>query len=350
MKLAIVAPFGTRSGATLVAERLARMLGAAKVSSVDPPLQLLHSVLGIRADVVLVEFEYATFKGVPRSLLLLPIVTLLLRARCKVVVKLHGVVTEESLRGLRFSRLTLHAYRTSYKLTAIFASAFFVQSDLMKTTLRDDYGITAVYVIPFPSDVVGPATASPNQIAFLGYVRPTKGIEPLIDAIALLRADYPDLRLVIAGPVLPKEGWYFETVRQALRRMAVEDRVTLLTHFLAGEEKSAVVRASRILLLPYTDRFVEISGVLHDFAGFGVPVICSDRPRFSELTDGVNCLKVPPTGPRLADAIRTLLKDPTLSSRLAEGLRKKALAETWDIVVARHRELFEDVLGSRGKH
>ena len=333
-----MAPIGKHSGGTFYARTLARAL-AAEVVPIDQPFpRLVFSLLRSETDVYLIDFEYATFGSVARSFVLLPLLAFLLRIRRPVVAKLHGVVTDASLHGRRLAHPILLAFHLSYRLTGVFASGFIVHSELMRTTLRTDYGITNASVIPLGADAAIPGASTPEHLVFFGFVRPSKGVEELIAAMGLLKEDHPDLRLVVAGGLaLDREAGYLEVLQEAVHRAGVADRVEFRTRFLPEAEKAAIVRSARILVLPYTDQFVEVSAVVHDFVAYGVPIVCSDRPRFSELTDGVDCLKVRPEAPELAKGIRTLLEDPSLASRLGENLRRKAQAESWDRIADLYR-------------
>lgn len=348
MKVLLVATLRRKAGATYYAKKLAEVLAARLVAADQPIRRLLFEARTSDADVVHIQFEYATFGSVARSLVLLPVLSLLLSQRRPVVVTLHGVVTKESLEGGRFPRLVLLAYHLSYRAANAFVATFVVHSELMRTTLASEYAIRKAVVIPLGFDSA-PLTRFPVKgmhIAFFGFVRPSKGVEELIGAMELLRETFPDLRLKVAGgPANDREAAYLDTLLDAAQRTDVADRVDFLTRFLTEEEKAAVVASSRVLVLPYKDTFVEVSAVVHDFAAYGVPVIVSDRPRFSELTDGRDCLKVSPEAPALAAAVSSLLRDPVLAARLSEGLREKAEAGSWDHVGGAHMRLYGELAG-----
>jgi glycosyltransferase involved in cell wall biosynthesis len=125
------------------------------------------------------------------------------------------------------------------------------------------------------------------------------------------------------------------------------ENVRFLTKFLTEEEISDLMREAAVLALPYTDQFVEVSAIVHDLAGYGVPLVCSKTPRFSELEDGVDCLKVVPESNELAEAIERILTDPALSARLGEGLLRRSRSASWDMVGAKHLELYREVLRRR---
>jgi hypothetical protein len=97
---------------------------------------------------------------------------------------------------------------------------------------------------------------------------------------------------------------------------------------------------SGILVLPYTDTFLEVSGVVHDFAGYGVSLICSKTPRFDELRNGFDCIKIQPTPSDLGESLSKLLGDTELREKLAGNLSRLARCESWEQVASSRLELY----------
>jgi glycosyltransferase involved in cell wall biosynthesis len=311
-------------------------------------LRLLWEAASSSADIYHIQVEYQTFGGVARSLAILPLLAALLRVRGAVVVTLHGLVTARGLRGRRLKALVLFAFQLSLRATGIHASAFVVHSEDMRKAAEREYGLHDVVVIPLGSDPVPTLAAGRktfHHVVFFGFIRPEKGLEPLVEAIRKLKDEIPDIRLTVAGSVVrARERGYLETVRNRVLAEGLTENVRFLTKFLTDEEVADVMRDASVLALPYTDEFVEVSLIVHDLAGYGVPLICSTAPRFSELEDGVDCLKVAPEPNELAKAIRRVLLDPALAARLGEGLLARSRRESWDMVVAKHLELYREIL------
>lgn len=348
MKILMVTTVERRTGATYYSRKLSRVLGADLVSAEQPLPTLLKLLHSSNADLCHVQFEYRTFGGVGRSLAILPLLTFLLSRRWPVIVTLHGIVTRSGLRGRAFGRLASLAYCVSLRHTATFAAAIIVHSELMRDTLVSELGVRKTVVIPHGSDIpsiVSEAIPSNLHLVFFGFIRPEKGLEDLLTAVNVLKGDYPGIRLTVAGaPVRKDEAEYLERLHRLIGEMNLESYVRFTTKFLTDREKEALVSRAAAIILPYRDQFIEVSGVVHDLAGFGVPIICSATPRFSELTDGVNCLKVLPDGLALARAIRRLFEDPGLRERLGKGIRRKAEAESWERVAERHLEIYRAVV------
>ena len=263
---------------------------------------------------------------------------------------LHGLVTEESLQGRRMKGLLHLAFRSSMKATGSFASAFVVHSEGMRKTAEGEYGLHDVFVIPLGSvqvSAVAGGRAASHHVVFFGFIRPEKGLQSLIGAIGTLRGKVPDIRLTIAGSVVhERERGYLLGLHERVQAEALTDHVRFLTKFLSDEEISELMREAAALALPYTDQFVEVSAIVHDVAGYGVPLVCSKTPRFSELVDGVDCLKVAPESGEIARAILRILSEPDLATKLGEGLLRRSQTSTWDVVAAEHLKLYRQVLRS----
>lgn len=344
MRVVLLATTARTSGGTFYARKLADRLPATVLPAERPIPALVVDLLRRNADVVHIEAEYATLGGVARTLLFLPVLVLVRRLRGPVVLTFHGVVSRESARESPFPRLVHAAFRASTVLCATFASAVTVHSEGMRDALAAEYGVADAVVVPHGSDgpPVGARQPLPRHILFFGFLRPSKGIEALVEAVRLLRPSFPNVHLTVAGGTLDQDpAGYFETLQGAVARAGCADCVVLRRAFLSEAEKDALVRASEVLALPYTDAYVEVSGVVHDLMAGSLPMVVSDRPRFSELTDGVDCLKVPPEPRALATAIRSLFEDPALAERLAARLREEAASESWDLVAERYRRLYE---------
>ena len=350
MKILLLATTRRKAGATFHARKLADHLGA-QVASADESLdRLVRDVWSTDADVVQIEVEYATLGSVARTLLFLPLIVAIRRLRGPVVLTFHGVVTRDGVRDFPLPRLVGAAFRISYALLALFASAVTVHSEAMRDALAAECGVRDAVVIPHGADrpPAVPRRPQRHHLVFFGFVRPSKGLEGLIEAIGLLRATYPDVRLTIAGGLaLERERDHLGSLRTAAQGVGGAEHIVFATGFLGEEEKWAILSSAEVLVLPYTDWYVEVSGVVHDFMAYGVPLIVSDRPRFSELTDGLDCLKVQPEPRAIARAVQTLFEDSALAERLAAQLQKESDVLSWDRIAERHRRLYEDVVRGR---
>lgn len=180
-----------------------------------------------------------------------------------------------------------------------------------------------------------------------GAVKPRKGQDIGVQALALLASDFPDLRYVVVGDV--SNTTFVEKITESATTLGIADRVDLVG--LVDEQK---------LLEYYNSCFVYVLAardVAGQFEGFpmvyfeanacGAPVITT-RGFGSEyaVRDGETGYLVPADDPEaVAKAIRVLLEDPALRDTLSKNALDWALQHTWP-QIAEHQiiPLYRDAL------
>jgi phosphatidylinositol alpha-mannosyltransferase len=163
-------------------------------------------------------------------------------------------------------------------------SARIAVSEAARATLMKHVGGDAV-VIPNGVDVSMFANATPMfgwpgsnlAIVFLGRGdEPRKGLEVLVNAYPEIRKEFPQVRLLIAGPGEPEN---------VLKKLSKSDRagVTVLG-MIAPEDKSSVLASGAIYVAPNTGG--ESFGiVLLEAMASGTPVVASDLDAFKRVLD-----------------------------------------------------------------
>lgn len=347
MRVVGVATSNPRLLSGYVARRLNAALGIETLATELPLGQLVARVQQADPQICHLHFEYRTFGGSLRTLIVFPLFARRVARRAKLVVTVHGLVTREAVPGYS-GRISVLFHRTLIRLVARSSQTLVVLSERMRSELTGTYGIKNVAVIPHGSDPfpAGLPPAAEPRLLFFGFTRPSKGIEELIDAFGLLGAEFPDLQLLIAGgPAKSYEESFVLTLKQQIARHPFRDRIRFENRFIDWAEKDELARSARVIVLPYKDRFIEVSGVVHTVAGSGVPIVCSTTPRFDELVEGAEALHADPTPESIADAIRRILLDPKLASRLSEGIRAFAQRSSWEHVVHQYGELYRNLAG-----
>ncbi len=162
---------------------------------------------------------------------------------------------------------------------------------------------------------------SPPKLLFVGYFRPEKGIDTLLNAFEQLRKDRP-LKLTLVGgsdKVLKgAEARIYERVRNSPFR----DDIELTGTLDFGEPLFELYRTHDVFVLPSLSEGTPRS--LVEARSFGCPVVATRVGGIpSSVQDGKNGLLVEPNdAPGLAAAIDRMLTDETLRRNLIdEGLR-----------------------------
>ena len=189
-----------------------------------------------------------------------------------------------------------------------------------------------------------PADDGLLHILLFGRIRPYKGVDVLLDALAELDDDVrAAVRVRIAGSPLMDT----EPLLEQSRRLGVDDVVTWDLRFLDEDEVADAFRDTHVLALPYRD--IDASGVLYQAAGYGVGIVASAIGGFTDdLVDEQTALLVAPEDPgALAEAITRLHHDRNLLSTLRAGLAADGDANSWAASAQATIDLYEQVTTER---
>jgi glycosyltransferase involved in cell wall biosynthesis len=168
------------------------------------------------------------------------------------------------------------------------------------------------------------ASAPPYRLLFLGRWHPNKGIDLLMEALALLQdADWTrisEVRIAGGGPLEA-------LVRERVAALQSIGRPVRLDGFLGREQASSAIGNADWLLIP--SRIESIPVVFSDAMKLGCPVIATpvgDLPRlFSELSIGILTEDTAPSN--IAQAINVAIATDVLS--FEPGMR--LMAERFDL-------------------
>jgi phosphatidylinositol alpha-1,6-mannosyltransferase len=200
---------------------------------------------------------------------------------------------------------------------------------------RPDIDATAARVQCASSD--GPVLLS------VGRLQRRKGHDLVIEAIALLKGEFPGLQYLIAG-----DGQGRARLEDLARTRAVQQHVRFLGG-VSDDQLPSLYAACDIFLMPTRQDASDVEGfgiVFLEAAATGKPSIGGRNGGVPEaVSDGETGLLVEGTNSgELANAIRTLARSPTLRATMgAAGRRRVVQSFTWERaaqeVEALHREL-----------
>ena len=172
------------------------------------------------------------------------------------------------------------------------------------------------------------------RILFVGFIRPEKGIEYLLEAVSLLKTSVP-WELEIVGPrAFPA---YSEKLDGLAGALGIRERIRWSGYVPNGKPLFDRMRAADLLVLPTLSEGTP--HVLVEARANGLPCISTNVGGVpTTVTDGYDALLVPPKDARaLARAIKRLVGDGELRRALIRnGLlaaRKQTLGRFIDTVV-----------------
>jgi glycosyltransferase involved in cell wall biosynthesis len=168
-----------------------------------------------------------------------------------------------------------------------------------------------------PKDVAEKTLASRRAltIAFAGAIRADKGVADLIRAAAQLNANGLDLRCSFAG------SGEIEEMRTLGAQLGISDKLEFLGLVPNGEVFN-LFRDADLVVVPSHREYTEgFPLTMFEAIGSRTPIVCSNHPMFVPvLKDGVHAAIFPGgDADAFADAIRRVLTNPDLYSRLSEN-------------------------------
>jgi len=184
-----------------------------------------------------------------------------------------------------------------------------------------------------------------RTILLFGFIRPGKGIETALRAMALLKEDFADTLLLVAGKPQTVGGKrYLNDLRDLVSRLNLANTVHFDTRFIPDEEVPGYFAASTLLLVPYSES-VGASGPIHNYAGYGIPIVASDAGFHNRESLGGNLILFRAEDPEhLALKLSKALSNPELRENLSQLQRAYAQRETWDLAAERTLRNYQKTL------
>jgi len=217
------------------------------------------------------------------------------------------------------------------------AEECFVHSRFASDLLELDRGALdrrpPVRVIPFgmpPATSVVHGTASePPLIVSMGVVNEVKGIASLISAFALVAAERPTARLVIAGPTDEAESRHW---RDYAHEHAPEANIEIPGHVSSDRYRSLLLEADLAVQLRLVSNG-EASAAIADCLAAGLPTLVTDLGWAGELpAEVVSHVALGAAPALLAQRIERLLGDDTLRRELSASALAHVHACSFDHV------------------
>jgi glycosyltransferase involved in cell wall biosynthesis len=114
-------------------------------------------------------------------------------------------------------------------------------------------------------------------VLFFGFIRKYKGLDILLDAIKILQAKMPAVKLLVAGEFYDNPKQYEEQIA----KLNIKDQLILHTHFIADSEVKYYLCAANVVVQPY--RTATQSGVTPLAYHFEIPMIVTNVGGLPEM-------------------------------------------------------------------
>jgi len=259
-----------------------------------------------------------------------------------------------------FTKFRSLQLRCTVQRTVRSAACVLTPSEFSKRSIMNAYGLHEDRVVALPNGVssayrpIARETAQRHVrsslhlpapfVLSVSDLQPRKNHLGLIAAFECLVRNHPQLphHLVLVG----KETWYAPVVRAAAKNSAAGDRIHF-TGFVSDEELLQLYGACDMFVYP---SFYE---------GFGLPIIeamacgravaCSNTSAMPEVADSAALLFHPSSQEEIVRAMRDLLFNPELRSRMERLGAQRAAMFSWERTASKTLEIYYRIAG-QAKH
>jgi glycosyltransferase involved in cell wall biosynthesis len=227
-------------------------------------------------------------------------------------------------------------FRTQVPRSVRRADRVLTGSEWTKRDLVERYGLPEerIVVTPYGVDPAfrpdGPKREG-KYLLFVGAIQPRKDPVAAVEALALGNGD---LRLVLVGP--EKRGG--DRVREAVRRLGLEQRVDLVGH-VERDELAALYRGAACLVFP--SRYEGFGLPVVEAMASGTPVVAARAGALPEVAGDAAVLVEGGDSEALAEGIALALAD---RDRLARAGLARAGQFTWAETARRTLKVYRELL------
>ena len=189
-----------------------------------------------------------------------------------------------------------------------------------------------------------PELVGKRVILFLGRLYSQKGLDVLARSYANLSHEFEDTALLVAGP---NEDGTREKMESILKTSPASGS-TVFTGLLTGQDKLAALACADLFVLPsHSEGF---SMAILEALAAGLPVVISRQCNFPEVSERDAGFVVEPNDAAVTEAIRTLLSDDQLRTRMGCNARNLVREKyTWDAIAASMAGLYQRLVAQRIK-
>jgi glycosyltransferase involved in cell wall biosynthesis len=261
------------------------------------------------------------------------------RCGCATVLHMHGSRFRQ-FAGPQANCLKLHWIRRTMERASVVIALSESWAEFMRA-LAPRARVEVIFNgVAWPDPANGSGSEA-GRILFLGEIGQRKGAFDLLQAVALLAPDFPQVRLALGG------GGDLAGIAAAARRLHIEDKVELLG-WLGPEEKARQLDRAHIFCLPSKNEGLPMA-MLEAMAA-ARPVVTTPVGGIPEaVRDGVQGLLVAPGDPDgLSKALGRLLCDPALARQMGQ-CGQQAVRERFhaNAMVCRLDRLYQELLAVR---
>ncbi|MBC7332870.1 MAG: glycosyltransferase [Actinobacteria bacterium] len=314
-------------------------------NSQDPDLayKIFNTAIKLGLEVVHIQHEFGLF-GPNRGVNVIPLIYQLKLSKTPVVITMHTVydsftsenklLTEALIRS--GDKIIVHE---NYQLESI--EKHIGHFDNITVI---PHGVRKVEKIPDAKLRLG--LEGKKVILLLGYFRPSKNFETIIELFPKIKEKVKESILVVAGDIRLNENIdYTEKLVRLINESPAKDSIKFFKSKFPQEVFDTFVSSADVAVLPY--KVSSQSGIMAHFLAFGIPLVTSDLKVFTEIFKESRCGLISKTDEDYVNNIVKILTDDRLRNSLSEEALKRVNSKLrWDIVAKNTVKIYEDLKNS----
>ncbi len=186
-------------------------------------------------------------------------------------------------------------------------------------------------------------------LLMFGFVKPHKCLHVAVDALNIIRKEYENAYLFIAGGLAPtaseEHRRYADSLRKKIEELDLEENVIFPNKYYPDEDVPYIFSACDIVLFPYYEEDRSSSGSLHLAIGAGKPVIASRIPKFEELKHiSDELLVLPYNSEVIAKLALRIFKEPKFRNHIIRRTEAYRKLTSWENTARKHLELYSRLI------
>jgi glycosyltransferase involved in cell wall biosynthesis len=229
--------------------------------------------------------------------------------------------------------------RSVRKAAAVITPSQFVKDDLVEFAGIPAEKITVTYEAADPITQKSEALAELKDAQFIMYVgRPTphKNLERLIEAFAQLKAQHPDLVLVLAG----KKDNNYQRIEKGVQQQGIAN--VYFTDFVSEGQLRWLYEHCAAYVFPSLSEGFGLPGL--EAMQHGAPVVSSNATCLPEVYGEAAHYFDPRDTQAMADAINEVLTDKVLRQKLIEAGSEQVKKYSWQRMAEQTLAIYEQAL------
>ena len=182
-------------------------------------------------------------------------------------------------------------------------------------------------------------------LASHGLIHEHKGLLETLDALKIIKNDYPDILFLSVNAVNTDNSTssaVFKQMQDRVEENNLQKNVIFISEFIEKQEIIKLLHIADLILLPYSDLQEGASGAVRYSFASQRPVIISDSAIFSDLGDVG--FKINDNKPQsIADGVKTLLESINLYQSELSKVREYVKENSWERQSRWHLEVFRSL-------